>query len=189
MIDRLSRYEAPSARERLDMLLERYNQHPVATLETYKYFNQKGKEADERKAAFIQMCLGGNTPESPDFIYDAIVIEDLIKTRDELTEMLQGLPTETELDGRGKIVRENITNRLNEIGIMLLTKMQSELSPDDESYKAVSYQLGENMREVYGVPETEHWRGVLGYKTAKVAGGEKAEKVPSEVVDARDLLK
>jgi hypothetical protein len=185
MIDRQPKYEAFATREvSLDILLERYNQHPVSTLETYKYFNQKGEEADSRKTAFVEASLQGATPDSPGFTYDAIVVEDLIKTRDELTEMLQSLPIDSELDGRGKIIRENITNRLNEIGIMLLSKMQSELSSDDPSYEAISYQLGENMGEVYGIPESEHWRGILGYRLSKLAKIEEMDDASTAVLEA-----
>jgi hypothetical protein len=190
MIDQQPKYEALATKEMsLELLLECYNQHPISTLETYKYFNQKGEEANGRKVAFVEASLQGVTLDSPEFTYDAIVVEDLIKTRDELTEMLQLLPVGSELDGRGKIIRENITNRLNEVGIMLLSKMQSELSPDDPAYEAVSYQLGENMREVYGVPEVEHWRGILGYRLSKLAKIEEMDNVSTAALEAWTYIK
>lgn len=190
MIEQQSKYEVFATGEvSLEALLERYNQHPVSTLETYKYFNQKGEETDKRKADFVTSSLEGNTPDSPGFAYDVIAVDDLIRTRDELTAMLQDFPTDSELDGRGKIVRENITNRLNEIGIMLLSKMQSELSTDDPMYEAVSYQLGENMREVYGVPEVEHWRGILGYRLSKLGKIEEMGDIPTAVSEAWAYIK
>jgi hypothetical protein len=54
--------------------------------------------------------------------------------------MLSEFPNDKELNVAERITRDNITNRLDEVSIMLMTKMQSELSIDDPRYEAVSAQ-------------------------------------------------
>lgn len=173
----------------LQEALEAYAQHPFATLETYKFFNQKGEHAASSKEAFITAALEGNTPEAPDFIYPAIDTNDLLQKRDELTAMLEAIPQDEQIGERDRLARENITNRIHEIGIMLLCKMQSELDADDPRYEIISYQLGQNMREVYGTPEAGHWRGILGYRLSLLSEIENKPDVPADVVTAWRYVK
>jgi len=109
--------------------------------------------------------------------------------RDELTELLQDAVRLDLQDEDNLSIRENITNRIHEIGILLFTKAQSELDHGDQNYVLISYQLGENMREVYGKPDPEHWRGILGYRLSKLAAIEKADDVPSEILEAWNFVK
>ena len=170
-------------------LLERFAAHPFANLETYEYFNQKGDEADRAKRDFIDASLKGETPEAPVFAYPNLDIKYLVEQRDTLTELLQDVLRLDMNEEANRLLREKVLERVHEAGIMLLTKLQSDLSPDDPIYPAVSYQLGENMREVYGTPEPEHWRGVLGYRLSLLAEVEKRDGVPPEVQEAWEFVR
>jgi len=181
--------EAGENPEAIDRALELYAEHPLANLETYKYFNQKGEGATQAKNAFVEASLAGQTPAAPDFDYPDINVDQLMSYRNDFADMLALLPTDKELSGVGKIVRENITNRLHEVGIMLLTKMQSELDEDDPRYEAISFQLAQNMREVYGMPDTEHFRGILGYRLSQLAEVELRDDVPEHIQDAWQFIK
>jgi hypothetical protein len=170
-------------------VLERYAEHSYANLETYKYFNQRGEAAANAKRAFVDAALAGETPAAPDFNYDGIDVDDVMAARDGLLILAQQA-SETDLrDDTNRLVRENITNRLHESGILLLTKMQSEIGPEDPRYETVSFQLGMNLREVYGVPEIGHWRGILGYRMSKLAAVEQKMDVPTAVRNAWDVVR
>jgi hypothetical protein len=165
-------------------ILERFVEHPFANLETYKYFNQRGEGASFAKSEFIDQALQGETPETPGFTYPKLDIDTLAKRRDELTEILDDVLRLDMDKEENRLLREKVTDRLHEVGIMILTKIQSDLNPEDPLYGAVSYQLGENMREVYGEPDQEHWRGILGYRMSLLSEVEDREDVPAEVKEA-----
>lgn len=165
-------------------VLERLAAHPYANLETYKYFNQKGELAAEAKAAFIEAALAGEAPASPGFTYPGIDIDEVAARRDELTDILHDTLNLDMSDESNRLLREKVTDRLHEAGIMILTKIQSDLDPDDPLYEAVSYQLSENMREVYGAPDPEHWRGILGYRLSLLSELDDREDVPNGVREA-----
>src|SRR6266550_2122978 len=162
-------------------LLERFAAHPFADLETYKYFNQKGEHARQTKEVFVETALGGFTPEAPQFIYPALDLDDLVAHRERLSSILQDLLRLDMNQEENRLLREKVTERMHEVGIMILTKLQSEMSADDPAYSAISYQLGENMREVYGAPEPEHWRGILGYRLSLLSAVENRDDAPEEV--------
>lgn len=168
---------------------ERYNRHELANLETYKYFNQRGERAEASRRAFVDAAMAGNTPDAPEFTYPAIDVDTLLQWRDELTELLSDV-VELDMGNEDNLaLREKVVNRLHEIGIMLLTKMQEEIGPSHDNYEAVSYALGENMREVYGSPDPKHWRGILGYRLAKLSKVEQMDEVPDEIFKAWTYLK
>jgi hypothetical protein len=170
-------------------VLERFGQHPFANLETYKYFNQTGPEASARKGDFIDAAMGGETPDTPGFVYPRLDIDNLAQQRDELTEILdEVLRLDMDVE-ENRLLREKVTDRLHEVGIMLLTKIQSNLDPSEPIYEAVSYQLGENMREVYGAPQPEHWRGILGYRLSLLSEVEQRQDVPDQVREAWEFVK
>lgn len=179
----------PTAEVTQAELLERFAAHPFANLETYKYFNQRGEKAQQAKQHFIEAATADNTPDAPDFTYSALEVDELASHRDEMTELLQEVLRLDMHDERNRLLREKVTDRLHEIGVMLLTKLQSELDPEDPLYAAASYQLGENMREVYGTPEPEHWRGILGYRLSQLAEIEDRPDVPDDVRQAWEWLR
>ena len=182
-------FELEPSREAVS-LPERYANHPLATLETYKYFNQSSEEFKESREKFIDAVVDGLEMDAPTFEYPKINIDELMVFRDQLTEMLSEFPNDKELNVAERITRDNITNRLDEVSIMLMTKMQSELSIDDPRYEAVSAQLGINMQEVYGVPNAEHFRGVLGYRLSKIQDSfEILTDTPQSVVDALSYVR
>ncbi|MGH8411161.1 MAG: hypothetical protein ACRERT_08060, partial [Pseudomonas sp.] len=171
----MSEYRHPSGEAALDPeaeraeVLDRFAEHPYANLETYKYFNQRGEAAATAKTDFIDAAMVGDTPQAPDFAYPGLDTDALIARRDEMTELLHDvMRLDMEVE-ENRLLREKVTDRLHEVGIMLLTKIQTDLGPDHPMYEAVSFQLGENMREVYGRPEAEHWRGILGYRLSLLA--------------------
>ena len=170
-------------------LMERFAAHPFANLETYKYFNQKGETASHAKEEFIDMAMDGETPEAPEFEYPNLHVEELAARRDELTAMLEDVLRLDMSDETNRLLREKVTDRLHEVGIMLLARAQSELGPDHSLYAAVSYQLGENMREVYGKPEAGHWRGVLGYRLSLLAEIEDRSDAPAAVREAWEFVR
>lgn len=172
--------------EKEKTLAERFREHPFAALETYKYFNQTEAVLAEYTDAVI---AGDQSLEAPQFTYDELDVEMLLEQRDSLTELLGEFTTERELTLEEKLTRENITNRLDEVGIMLLTKMQSELSEDDPRYVAVSFQLGQNMREVYGTPDEGHFKGILGYRLHQLREVENKDDVPLEIEQAWHYIK
>jgi hypothetical protein len=170
-------------------VLDRFAEHPFANLETYKYFNQKGPEAAQARKDFVDAAMAGNTPDAPASSYPNLDTDTLIARRDELTEMLDDvLRLDMDIE-ENRLLREKITDRVHEVGIMLLTKIQSDMDPNDVLYDAVSYQLGENMREVYGTPAPEHWRGILGYRLSLLAEVEEREDVPDAVRDAWQYIR
>ncbi|HEX9679544.1 MAG TPA: hypothetical protein VGA08_02910 [Candidatus Saccharimonadales bacterium] len=165
-------------------ILERFAAHPFSTLETYQYFNQKGEAAKLVKADFIAKALQGNSPEAPDFSYESIDLDDLLIKRDELTAILEEVSLLDMTNEENTLARENITNRIHEVGILILTKLQSQTEVGSEQYANISYQLGENMREVYGVPEVNHWRGILGYRLSLLKEVEHRSDVPDQIISA-----
>ena len=168
-------------------ILERFNQHPIALLETYKLFNQGGDYGDVAKNAFLDSVTAGNTPESPGFSYPTLVTEELVQWRDDLTQLLDEVCHHNLNDEPTRLIRENISNRLAEVGIMLLAKMQSEWGKDDPNYEAISWQLKLNMQEVYGAPEPNHWRGILGARLAQIKSIQfdaEQSTLPPEIEDA-----
>ena len=170
-------------------LLERFAAHPFANLETYKYFNQRGEQASAAKADFIDAAMAGDTPDAPEFSYPLLDIDELAARRDELTELLDGTLKLDMTQEANVLLREKITDRIHEVGCMLLAKAQSTLSPGQPMYEAVSYQLGENMREVYGAPEPEHWQGILGYRLSKLAATAQADDAPDDVRTAWEFVR
>lgn len=181
--------ELENTSEAIERALELYAAHPLASLETYKYFNQKGADAAASRAMFVERMLLGEHPAAPDFEYPDIDPVQLAEYRAQLADMLAELLQDGELSGVGKVVRENITNRLHEVGIMLLTKMQSELEPTDPRYELVSFQLGQNMKEVYGSPEPEHFKGILGYRLSKLKTIESMSEVSEDVITEWQFIK
>ena len=185
--------EVPSGAE----VLEIYAAHPLARLETYKYFNQRGDQAAVAKRQFVESALAGDTPDTPGFEYESLDIDQLLQWRDEMTELLEYftrvdeslVPRADFADEANLLVRENITNRIHEIGIMILTKLQSTMDVNDPNYELISLQLGENMREVYGKPEREHWRGILGYRLGQLSEVEHRENAPQEVMEAWEFIR
>lgn len=178
---------APEA-ERAEVL-GRFAEHPYANLETYKYFNQRGEVAAAAKAEFIDAAMAGQTPDAPTFVYPALDTDTLVARRDELTELLHDvMRLDMEVE-ENRLLREKVTDRLHEVGIMLLTKIQTDLGPEHPMYEAVSFQLGQNMREVYGQPEAEHWRGILGYRLSLLAEVEDRADVPDSVREAWEFVR
>ncbi len=170
-------------------IAERYARHPLATLETYQFFNQTSEVAVQSRQEFIDCVVSGKEMVAPKFDYPDITLDEMLHHRDTLTELLGEFPIHRELTALERITRENITNRLDEISIMLLTKIQSEMSTSDPEYERVSAQLGINMREVYGQPDKEHFRGILGYRLQQLAEGmTKHTDVPVEVANAWQFL-
>lgn len=167
-------------------VVERFREHPFAAFETYRYFNQ----SEETLKQYSEAILSGNTSiVAPEYVYDKIDVDELIRQRDSLTALLQELPIDRQLTLEERLTRENITNRLDEIGIMLLTKMQSELSENDPRYETISFQLGQNLREVYGVPDVDHFKGILGYRLNQLKVIEKRDDVPPAIYDAWEYVK
>ena len=180
--------EAAAEIERAEVL-DRFARHQFANLETYKYFNQHGPEAVAAKSEFIDAAMEGHTLAAPNFNYPALDVETLVARRDELTELLQDtLRLDMEVE-ENRLLREKVTDRLHEVGIMLLTKIQSEMDRTNPLYEAVSFQLGENMREVYGEPEVEHWRGILGYRLSLLAEVEDRADVPDSIRQAWEFVR
>ncbi len=166
-----------------------YAGHELANLETYKYFNQRGVEAEEAKRSFIDAALDGDTPASPGFVYPGIDSEQWIRWRDSMTELVQKAVELDMNNEANRIVRENITNRLHEVGAVLLAKIQSELGPDHPLYEAASMQLAQNLREIYGVPNAKEWRGILGLRLQELRAVEDLEDVPDDVMAAWQFIK
>lgn len=170
-------------------VLRKFTEHPFANLETYKYFNQKGEQAATAKSIFLEAALSGSTPDAPNFIYPDINIDEIATRRDELTDILNAALALDMSDEANRLVREKVTERLHETGLLILTKLQSELSRDDPNYAAVSYQLGENLREVYGVPEVSHWQGILGYRLSLLSAVEEHSDVPDSIQSAWEFIR
>ncbi|MBL8158934.1 hypothetical protein JNJ66_00590 [Candidatus Saccharibacteria bacterium] len=168
----------------LDVLALKFAAHPLANLETYKYFNQHGPMADTVKAHYVTAALNGNTPEAPQFFYPEIDVEALIAYRDELSLMLEEVVELGMTEEPVRILRESIANRVHEIGIMILSKLQSQQVSDGEMYLAVSRQLGRMMREIYGAPSAKHWRRVLGARLQQLSAVAHVPDVPREVQNA-----
>lgn len=170
-------------------VLGRFAEHPYANLETYKYFNQRGGEAAAAKAEFIDESMAGQTPNAPAFVYPALDTDALVARRDEMTDLLQDVLRLDMSIEENRLLREKVTDRLHEIGIMLLTKIQTELGPEHPMYEAVSFQLAQNMREVYGQPEIDHWRGILGYRLSLLAEVEDRPDAPASVREAWEFIR
>lgn len=180
--------ELASEAERAEVL-GRFAEHPYANLETYKYFNQRGEVAAAAKTDFIDVAITGQAPAAPEFAYPSLDTDALVARRDELTELLHDvLRLDMEVE-ENRLLREKVTDRLHEVGIMLLARIQSDLGPDHPMYEAVSFQLGENMREVYGRPEAEHWRGILGYRLSLLAEVEGRADAPDSVREAWEFVR
>lgn len=170
-------------------VLRQFTEHPFASLETYKYFNQKGERAATAKADFLDAALNGSTPDAPDFIYPDIDIDSIATHRDNLTDILNSTLALDMNNESNHLVREKATERLHETGILILTKLQSELDRDDPLYATVSYQLGENLREIYGTPERSHWQGILGYRLSLLSAVEQRSDVPDSVRNAWEFVR
>ena len=162
-------------------IIDRFREHPFAALETYKFFNQTEATLREYSDAVID---GDEDVQAPSFCYDEIDSAELIKVRDSLTELLTELPIDRPLTLEETLIRELITNRLDEVGLMLLTKSQSELSEDDPNYALISFQLGQNFREIYGSPDNDHFNGVLGYRLAMLSKIEGVAEAPENIKNA-----
>lgn len=172
-----------------DAVLERYNSHPIALLQTYEYFTQTGEFAEHAKADFLLKVEQGYTPAAPGFSYPKLVIDQLVDWREDITEMLATTTSLDMKDEANRLIRENLTTRLAEVGIMLLAKLQSETDPTDPIYPVVSWQLQENMREVYGAPSKEDFRDVLGARMASLQGVLEADNLPWEVAEAAGFIR
>lgn len=172
-------YEVLSA----DEILERYNKHPVALLQTYEYFNQTGDFATKSKSEFLELASKGTTPSAPDFEYPKIETEKILSWRDDLTQMLEEISTVDLSVESNRLIRENITTRLAEMGVILLTKLQSELGVNDGNYALVSWQLKENMQEVYGAPVKEDFDMVLSSRLDSLKTVMTNDELPTEILD------
>lgn len=171
------------------VIMEAYRQHPFADMETYKFFNQSSEASMQSRVGFNAGVADGDTPTPPLFTYDAIDIDQLLSWRDDLTALADQIASCDLTNESNLLLRENITNRLHEVGLLALTKMQSELDPNDPRYDTISFQLGQNMQEIYGGPERTHWQGVLGYKLQQLIKVEEHPDVPPSVADAWEYIK
>jgi hypothetical protein len=136
------------------------------------------------RGSFNQQVVSGDAVSPPGYSYNNIDPDQLWLWRDELTALAQDAIQLNMSVEANRLVRENITNRLNEVGILFLTKMQQEIGPDDPRYDAISFQLGMNMQEVYGRPEVGHWRGILGYRMQQLRAVSDRTDAPQVVRDA-----
>lgn len=170
-------------------VLHAYQCHPMAVFETYKAFNQHGEGVLSSRSAFNEAALQGVAVAPPSYRYPNIDRDETLRWRSGLLE-LAGQASELDMEVEAnRLLRENITQRLHEASIMLLSKSQSEMQPGQPGYESISAQLGWNMREVYGTPERDHWLGILGYRLYKLSFIEEHTNVPGSVREAWDYVK
>ena len=66
-------------------IAERYARHPLATLETYKFFNQNSESAQQSKQEFIEDVIAGGNMVAPQFNYPDINVDTLLQNPDTST--------------------------------------------------------------------------------------------------------
>ncbi|HEX4662382.1 MAG TPA: hypothetical protein VH144_02100, partial [Candidatus Saccharimonadales bacterium] len=170
-------------------ILAQYNAHPIALLQTYEYFTQPDGFGRSAKAEFLEAVSAGRTPDAPRFSYPKLDLSQLIEWRHDVAAMLEAISDQDLQDEKNRLIRESITTRLAEVGIMLLTKLQAETNPDDPEYVAISWQLKQNMREVYGAPEKEEFQGILGARLDSLKDVIQATDLPDEIAEAATYIR
>ncbi|MBI3624087.1 hypothetical protein HY218_00475, partial [Candidatus Saccharibacteria bacterium] len=152
-------------------------------------FTQPGEFAEQAKTKFLQAVQTGSTPDGPEFTYPKLDLTTLLTWRDDMTVLL-GAASASDLDNEvNRLIREKITNSLAEVDIMLLTRLQSDTDPETPSYPLISFQLGENMKEVYGKPSSDEFRRVLDARLTALKPVLDMTDIPDEITEAADHVR